>query len=178
MTFTDSSSLLAVIDQHVRDGDEAALIEYVVGLPADAIPELLWRLQERRRMLDRLEDVLEARAKATGLKEWTAPTGEAFTFGTGRKRVVSAPRKLHGALLDAIVNAVGPDVHATANGHGDHPHLRALRAAFEEQEPKVRLKEFDVFLSLNPAYALAAEAYVTWEESSSQSHLKPKYVKP
>ena len=172
----ETASLLAVVDQHVQDGDEAAITGWAIGLPADRVPAILYAVMERRKVLDRLEDVLEAKAIADRLKAWTAPDGREFTFGAGRKRVVAAPRRLRDALLDAVMAKVGPEVYA-AQGRGepgDHPHLRAMRAAFRENDPTVLLTALDSFLSIDPTYAAAAEDFVTWSESGP-AHLREKY---
>ena len=172
----ETASLLAVVDQHVQDGDEAAITGWAIGLPADRVPAILYAVMERRKVLDRLEDVLEAKAIADGLKSWTAPDGREFTFGAARKRLVAAPRRLRDALLDAIMARVGPDVYAAQNRGepGDHPHLRAMRAAFRENDPTVLLTALDSFLSIDPTYAAAAEDFVTWSESGP-AHLREKY---
>lgn len=171
----ENTSLLATIDQHVQDGDETALTEYLISLPADRVPHLLYEIDQRRRLFDRMQKTLEACATRDGLKAWTAPDGREFTFGAGRKRVVSAPRVLNGALLAAIPTVLG-ELPATEDGtlDLDHPHYKALRAAFEQQEPKVRLTQLDAFLAIDPRYKSTADDFITWEDAGPM-HLRERY---
>lgn len=75
-----NTSLLALLDAHVEDGDEAALTSTLISLPAEQIPEILWLIMRRRKQLARLERVAEAICTANGLNEWVSPQGERFLF--------------------------------------------------------------------------------------------------
>ena len=172
-----TDNLLAIIEDHVRDGNEAAIIEWAIGLTTDQKPPILLAVTARRKMLQRLEAVLSASAQADGLRSYTAPDGKGFSFGTGRRREVSEPRLLRNALIDAITDAIGPEIYARQGQElGDHPHLKAMRAAFREKV-EVLLTPLDAFLALNEKYAKAAEPYITWEDASKTPRLKERYEK-
>lgn len=161
-----TDSLVQIIAGHLEDGEEARITAAIVALPPDEIPSLLYVVMQRRRFLDRIEDVCEARAAADGLKEWVAPSGEVFKFGTGRKRVVASPRKLESALREIMAQKYAP-----FDPFVEHPESKMLRAAFREKI-EVLLTALDSFLALDPAYAEAAEPYITWEDAGPM-HLRP-----
>ena len=89
---TDNTSLVALLDAHVEDGDEAVLTSTLISLPAEQVPEILWLIMRRRKQLARLERVAEAICTANGLKEWTAPSGERYLFiGAQRHGFLNIP---------------------------------------------------------------------------------------
>ena len=90
LTLRDVASIL--------EADEAALVDFVAGVPSEVVPLFALHVTTMRKALDRIEAEAERRMEADQLREWTAPDGVVYQFKGRADWKVSDPEGFVSAL--------------------------------------------------------------------------------
>ena len=143
---------------------EERVTEYLATMPAAAVPATLYEITNWRKALDRIEDVVEAKAEAVWSEAvplggaWKGPDGEHYDFRTPRARKTTD------------INGLRADLIMAARANNDEGAMDLIAEAFPIKR-SMRLTELDTLAAKDPGYKSVIQEYVIWADDG-RPHLR------